>query len=125
MNAARKDGVFSNFFGILTRLYLLSGVAVVVVLLGNILGFLSSATYAHQALGAMIVTGGIWFLALAVNSIMFAEPRRQSEFGVFSESSIGGSSTSPETQVPLEGSVEQLAPAEIPAVNRQINIRGT
>jgi hypothetical protein len=102
MNAARKNGLLSSFFEILTRLYLLSGVAVVVVLLGNILGFLSSATYAHQALGAMIVTGVIWFLALAINSIMSAERGHQSEFALFSGSSIGGSSTSPEPQVPLE-----------------------
>lgn len=102
MSAARRIGTLSNFFGILTRLYILLGVAVVVILLGNILGFLSSATYVHQSLGAMIVTGGVWFLALAINSFMSAEPGRQSEFALFSESSISASSTSPEPQVPLE-----------------------
>lgn len=102
MNAARGSQILSSFFGILTRLYILSGVAVVVIMLGNILGFLSSATYAHQALGAMIVTGGIWFLALAVNSIMPAEPGRQSKYALFSGTSIEASSTSPEPQVPLE-----------------------
>ena len=125
MNAARRIGILSFFLGILTRLYLLSGVAVVVVLLGNILGLLSSATYAHQALGAMIVTGGIWFLALAINSIMSGERGHQAEFALFSESSIGASSTSPEPQVPLERSVEQLAPAETPVVHRQTNEQGT
>jgi len=102
MNAARRNGVLSSFFGILTRLYILSGVAVVVILLGNILGFLSSATYAHQALGAMIVTGAVWFLVLAINSVLSAKPGGKSEFALFSGSSIKAASTSPETQVPLE-----------------------
>ena len=102
MNAARGNGVLSSFFGILTRLYILSGVVVVVILLGNILGFLSSATYAHQALGAMIVTGPVWFLVLAINSVLSARPGGKSEFLPFSGSSIKAASTSPEPQVPLE-----------------------
>jgi hypothetical protein len=96
MHAARKDGLLSSFIGILARLYLLSGAAVVTVLLGNILGFLSSATYTHQVLGAMIVTGGVWFLALSINAIMFAEPRDQSEVELFSGSSTGATSTNPD-----------------------------
>ena len=78
MHAARKNGLLLRFIGILTRLYLLSVAAVVIVLLANILGFLSSATYTYQVLGAMIVTGGVWFVALLISSIMSAKRGQQS-----------------------------------------------
>lgn len=99
MNAARKIWIISSFFGILTRLYFLSGLAVVTVLAGNISGLLISDSYFHQALGAMIVIGVIWFLALAANAVLSAERGIQSNAAFLSEASGTDASKPVETWV--------------------------
>ena len=98
MHAARKNGLLSFLFSILTRLYLLSGVAFMIVVLGNILGYLSAASYTHQALGAMIVTGVIWFLALLTSSIMSAQRSQRSELALFSGPPPGTTSSTPDSK---------------------------
>ena len=109
MHAARKNGLILSIIGILTRLYLLSGAAVVIVLLANILGFLRSATYAYQVLGAMIVTGGIWFLAILISSILSVHRGHQSEFAQFSGTSTGTTRLN-RIPSPLEMSDKRVCP---------------
>jgi len=98
MHAARKNGLLTFLLGILTRLYLLSGFVIVIVVMGNILGLLSSATYTYQALGAMIVTGVIWFLALSINAIVAERPGDQPDTAKLFRSSISATSSSTDPQ---------------------------
>ena len=98
MHVARKSGLLSFLLSILTRLYLLSGLAVVIVALGNLLGLLSSATYTYQVVGAMIVAGVVWFLALSINAIVSAKHREQSVSVRFFRPSIGAPSSSTDSK---------------------------
>ncbi|MFN0192937.1 MAG: hypothetical protein ACKVP5_13350 [Aestuariivirga sp.] len=63
------DGHFGHalkgVYYIAARLYMVSAVAAVVSLLGLALGFVGITGFVHQSLGAMIVAGSIWFVALA------------------------------------------------------------
>lgn len=97
-HAACKNGLLTLLLGILTRLYLLAGLVIVFVVLGNILGLLSSATYTYQALGALIVTGVTWFLALSINAIASAKHEDQPQSVKFFRSSTGATSSSTDPQ---------------------------
>jgi Na+/phosphate symporter len=75
-----KKLIFSNIFGFFTRLYLTSVALVILVMVCNFLGVLGLSAYIHQAIGAMVVTGVIWFVSLAIHSVIFADIQSHGDF---------------------------------------------
>jgi hypothetical protein len=64
--------LIANCFGIMTRLYVLSIFAVAFITTGNVLGIFSLSAYNHEAIGALMAAGVIWFVTLIMNVVVFA-----------------------------------------------------
>lgn len=87
MDFVRRDELLATILSIFSRLYFLSVLAVVVVLIGDVCGIQSLSSYNHQAIGSMLLTGGIWITSLAVYTTFSDMSRQQSSHEL--QSTIG------------------------------------
>jgi hypothetical protein len=87
MDFLQANGFTATILCIFSRLYFLSVLAVVVALIGDICAVHSLSAYSHQAIGSMLLTGGLWISSLAVHVIFSDGSRQQVEHEL--QSTIG------------------------------------
>jgi hypothetical protein len=79
MDSIRSRKCFALFLCIFSRLYLLSIVAVVIVIIGDICGIGVLSRYTHQAIGGVILAGGLWIVSLTLCAVFSTEPEKTPE----------------------------------------------
>lgn len=79
MEFAHRNKFLAATLCIFSRLYFLSVLGVIFVLIGDIFDLESWSAYNHQAIGGMLLAGGLWISSLAVHAVLSVEIAPQIE----------------------------------------------